>query len=67
MRVLAEKPVARVDALDAVFNRNIDDRFNVEVGGDRAFAFADQEGLVTFISVLREPVFMRIDPDGLHA
>ena len=65
--ILGEEAVAGMDGVDALLLGQRDDAFDVEVGFDRAFALADQVGLVGLEAVQGEAVFLRVDGDGAQA
>ena len=62
--VLGEKAVARMNHVDALFLRQRDDAFDVEIRADRPFAFADQIGFVRLETVHGKPILLRVNGDG---
>ena len=67
IRVLGQKAVAGMDEVHALLFRERDDAGDVEIGTDRAFAFADDIGLIRLEAVDGEPVFLRVNGDGAQA
>mmetsp|Transcript_15980 Transcript_15980/g.37868 ORF Transcript_15980/g.37868 Transcript_15980/m.37868 type:complete len:306 (-) Transcript_15980:82-999(-) len=63
--VLGEEAVARVDRVDALLLRQLDDLLRRQVCSDRALAGANLERLVGLVAVQAAQVFLGIDGDGL--
>jgi hypothetical protein len=61
--VLREKAVTRVDCVDLRLPRDTQDVVDVEIGGERLFAFADQIAFVRLEAVESKAVLLRIDGD----
>ncbi len=65
--VFGEESVTGMDHVDAFFEGEGDDAFDVEVGGDGAFSLADQVGFVGFEAVDGVAVLVGVDGDGAEA
>ncbi len=65
--IFGQEAVAGMDGIDALFLGQGDDALDIEVGFDRAFAFADEVGFVGLEAVEGEAVFLGIDGDGAQA
>mmetsp|Transcript_15979 Transcript_15979/g.37862 ORF Transcript_15979/g.37862 Transcript_15979/m.37862 type:complete len:629 (-) Transcript_15979:82-1968(-) len=65
LRRLGEEAVARVDRVDALLLRQLDDLLRRQVCSDRALAGANLERLVGLVAVQAAQVFLGIDGDGL--
>lgn len=55
-----------MDHVDAVFKCDSDDVVLSEVGGHWGHSFANQVGLVGFVSMSVHPVLVGVDGDGRH-
>ena len=64
VRVLGEQAVTGVNRIHMRLFGHADDVVDVEVGRDRALAFAHQVGLVGLEAVQREAVFLGVDRHG---
>ncbi len=64
IRVLRKKTVAGMDGIDALFLGHRHDAIDVEIGGDRAFALADEVGFVGFETMDAEAILLCIHGHG---
>ena len=60
--IFREETIARVHAIDVVVEADIDYGVDVEVRTDGRLGEGELEGLVGFVAVLREAVFIAVDP-----
>ena len=59
--VFRKETVAGMDIVDASFFCDVDDAWDVEVGGDRAFARVDEVSFVGFEAMDAEAIFLGVD------
>src|SRR6185437_15183302 len=65
--ILGEKPVARMNRIDALLLRERDDALDVKIRLDRAFPFADQIGFIGLETMQTEAVFLGINGNSAEA
>jgi hypothetical protein len=61
LRILREKAIAGMDRVNTRFARDTHDVGNVEIGGDRLLALADQIAFIGFKAMQREAILVRVD------
>jgi hypothetical protein len=67
LRIFRQKPIAGVDGIDTLVQRDIDDALNVQIGAHRAFLRIQLIGLVRLGAVYRQTVLFGVDGDGSDA
>jgi hypothetical protein len=67
IRVLSQKAVSRVNEFHAFFFGECYDPGNIEIRAHRPFARADQVSFISFESMHRQPIFLRVNGDRAQA